>query len=758
MDIWAWFTAYRTELAKAGERRLASDLRRLPHLVVNNRHDEVDRLVPTLLAVARNRRHRWLEIFVRHWSLQSRVLKRYEVDGQLPEAVALLDFANQEDTKSCPQSICVVQDLAQCYAQTDGPGYAAERLEVSAETLERIDPTWPCFRCISSEYAGALLDQGRYEETLDYCQQQSERMPPDERNHAYRHCRVEAMMVLGRVEEALAFNQQAHNALAGEGWVLNQRIDTSRLLSELGRFDEALEALPKYEAIADTSSCFVDWTDAALRLARAGAVDNDWSLDLKLLAFASKLERNGAVRKAVRLNQLRGEAALERRRPWIARHALEAMQRVAARLERPLDAPERVAELSAAIERSSEDEPPLFESPEDALDKGGNAPDLDYRYYQIALERWPTNERLWLEWADAASELDRESEMVASGQAFLERTSSDQVVISVGCALVDQGAVDEADAWARRTLDGAQTSSSRAAAYFIQALVADARGDRVREKELLESSVAADPSFRHSRQALALAARTSGEYDRMLEHVTVLLQDSPEDSELHWQRIIAATLLNDWESVRASAAALDLTFETEEGPIWENFGRCRIKLRSESGDSRTMVAIRTGPVTAQIIQISDPNDPDQLYSTEVVFNPEALNPPDPDDDDPPLLIFDSIDVHSPGWFWAFIVDGVRPSPQQMQTFRDQLRDLGGTAQVRSSSDYRISNDSDEELDGQYWFVAVPKDADAEPFESLLCSLAAQLDGPIVWPQLCEALGYTDKRAEQQKLIDQWALL
>ena len=36
---------------------------------------------------------------------------------------------------------------------------APERLLVARETLARIDAKWPCFTCISSEYAFGLIDQ-----------------------------------------------------------------------------------------------------------------------------------------------------------------------------------------------------------------------------------------------------------------------------------------------------------------------------------------------------------------------------------------------------------------------------------------------------------------------------------------------------------------------------------------------------------------------------------------------------------------------
>ena len=159
MDIWRWVAETQIELFESGQYRLAQLVEGLSHAVCDGRHSQVDSIVPEALALARAIKNPWLEVFIRHWYMQSKVFHRYEVADALPEAVRLLEFANREETRQCPQSVCVTQDLAQCYAQLDGPGYVEERRGVAGETLDRIDPSWPCFRCISAEYAGALCDE-----------------------------------------------------------------------------------------------------------------------------------------------------------------------------------------------------------------------------------------------------------------------------------------------------------------------------------------------------------------------------------------------------------------------------------------------------------------------------------------------------------------------------------------------------------------------------------------------------------------------
>ncbi len=108
--------------------------------------------------------------------LQFKLGLQNDVDAGLPEAVRLLEFAHRDECRDCPQSVCAVQDLAIAYGMADGPAYAAERRQVCAETLERIDPGWPCFDCLSGEYGYALLDQGRFAEAVEYLDAQARRL------------------------------------------------------------------------------------------------------------------------------------------------------------------------------------------------------------------------------------------------------------------------------------------------------------------------------------------------------------------------------------------------------------------------------------------------------------------------------------------------------------------------------------------------------------------------------------------------------
>ena len=92
MDIWSWVYDKQYELEENGNQRLAEIIMEISSFTVNGEHNKVDSVVPEGLALARSLKEKWIEVFLRHWHLQSLILHRYEVGKALPEAIKLLDF------------------------------------------------------------------------------------------------------------------------------------------------------------------------------------------------------------------------------------------------------------------------------------------------------------------------------------------------------------------------------------------------------------------------------------------------------------------------------------------------------------------------------------------------------------------------------------------------------------------------------------------------------------------------------------------
>ena len=85
MDIWAWFGDTLDTIAET-DRGLAYRLSSLPSWVLDGRHEHVDAVVPELLAAAKRLESPWLEVFVRHWRLQSWVFQRHDISRGMPES------------------------------------------------------------------------------------------------------------------------------------------------------------------------------------------------------------------------------------------------------------------------------------------------------------------------------------------------------------------------------------------------------------------------------------------------------------------------------------------------------------------------------------------------------------------------------------------------------------------------------------------------------------------------------------------------
>ncbi|MCJ8273883.1 MAG: hypothetical protein MJK04_31355, partial [Psychrosphaera sp.] len=127
MDIWQWVYDVQAQLRVNGDTALLEAMDSISSLTCDDQHDKVDVMYPMALSLARKHDNPWIEVYMRHWYLQSQVLHRHNAKGMISEAIDLLEFSSKDNTKDCPQSICVVQDLASCYGKSDGPGFVEER-------------------------------------------------------------------------------------------------------------------------------------------------------------------------------------------------------------------------------------------------------------------------------------------------------------------------------------------------------------------------------------------------------------------------------------------------------------------------------------------------------------------------------------------------------------------------------------------------------------------------------------------------------
>ena len=291
-DIWKWVFDLEDELRAAGQHRTAE--------LINKILDEqqVEAILPEALAAARGLKNPWLEVYFRHWALNSSIVESGGGRGCLPEAAALLEFAHRDDTASCPQSVCATQDLVSCYANVDGPGWAEERMVLSKETLERIEPARFCYDCFTREYADALMDQERYAEARAYLEAQAQRMREADHDpgDSYKNMLARTFLHAGDATQALAL-LDAEKECTHRWTALQRQILRAQCLAELGRAGEAYEALPAFGDVA--AGHYLRWAAAAEAIILRAPERNTWQLGRLFATAVADMDRKGAHRNCI---------------------------------------------------------------------------------------------------------------------------------------------------------------------------------------------------------------------------------------------------------------------------------------------------------------------------------------------------------------------------------------------------------------------------------------------------------------------------
>lgn len=758
MDIWSWVRARRKELLADGNARLAELLYALPDHVVDLRHHQVDALVPEAIALSRARKDPWIELFFRHWELQSRVLTRMHGEGALASAVDLVDFAHRPETEGCPQSVCTIQDLAACYGIVDGPGWAPERIEVTAETLARIDPTWGCFDCISAEHADALRDGAQLEAADAFLQKQIAaklaKAPDDELDRFCGMTRVSILSELGRNEEALALVERQ---LAGSEDSVNRtllrRTHRARVLARLGRTEEAVKSLPTMAEFVDAIDGYDLWSDAALTLVRAGALANDSALGFSIGTMVSRLDKNGAVRSTLHVAERHVELSSLRGALWSARRSLAVMERCVPRLRKALDALDRVKrarELVARCEGSLD--VPLPESADALLEALADETesrdaDRDLPLLEAARAKWPDHEPLLLSHASALYAAGaREDAIALLEERVRAHEPTEDVVLRLGNMLLREDAA--------RFGAYEELVRARASREDIRVLPGFLRGARAMEQERwseardgLRPAVEARSDGFNARRMLARALLRAGEEGarEALRRLREIEEGGHFERADHWDRMSAAAILGDWEAVQASAEALSLGLAAGTGPVAEQWELCTIAIEDDDG-THEFIAGRTGPTTARVLVVAGPGAV-QRFGDEWVFDARPLNrAPDASADEETRRQhrwrYAGVHCTKRGGYRVVELDGARPTPEQFERFASALEALGVEVRQGGGDAYRLKDprDSSKDLPAIYVRLAVLPTLDDRALSALLDRACEELELPLTWPALAGSIG------------------
>jgi tetratricopeptide (TPR) repeat protein len=770
VNIWAWVheIKHRLERGDAPEQRLAELMNELPSAAVDEAHERVDSMVPEAVALARELDEPWAEVFVRHWNLQSRVLHRRQAGEELREAVSLLDFASGPRTRGCPQSVCAVQDLAVCYAIRDGPGYVAERLAVASETLARIDPGWACFDCISGEYFSALIDDERPAEALAFIEAQIARAAEHgefEVGFNTTLNRARALAALDRAPEALALLDGIRDVSRfGRSRTMTHRQARIGVLLKLGRADEALSLHPPLSTILATGGHLRDWVDNLVALIDVGAMANTPRVGRELLTVQQRLLEHDAVWDATRTALLGARLAAARGAREVTRMLLADAAESSARLRRPaLLVERRVAverELAVLDARASTDQDAqASEDPERELDRLARL-----------RAREPEAPDSTLELAAALREVGR----VSMARALLEahaaaRETEPRVRAELAASLLadhDHEALD-------RLLAGhVELSSAHEPGWlqlrWILGQSLRARGQQTRavavDQETLQQVPSATP-FRLRRAAVAREIGDWGTALESLEHAAEFLPPGNHD----WDRIVAATVLGRWTSVRDAARRLELELPGIDDPLGPepmelNLGVIRCEFVEPSGRRERYFARRTSPCGARIIEIAMPADP-QHFQDLVVFEPSDLDAHLSETSERHRPCFEVVQIVQPGRYRAFLLRGFDPGEARFEQLRAGLREHGhGVERItnagRRAADPRVDLDAEPGTEAPQvstvaLLVACPPDVTPRELRAQLHELTSGWELPLLAPALDEAAGEPEAAQRASELLQRW---
>ncbi len=749
MDIWAWTRDVQRELDEAGQSRLADLIEELPSVVVDEDLAQAAAIVPEALALAREAGLPWVEVFVRHWDLQMR-------DGghrDLPDAVSLFEFSHREENIGCPQSVCSVQDLTLAYDAADGVGYAPQRLEVSAETLRRIDPSWACWSCITGEHASALVDAGRPQEALDFldAQRAAAKSLGQKLSTEPIGAAVDARLRLGSPQDGLAELDRADKAdpEPSRKFATTRALLRARCHAAAGDLEAARDVLPDYDAIVGLPGHHPRWVRVAEQLA-GGPWPNDWRIGAAIAPLLKAQVEQGRSRTVVEMAATQARLALARGAHTTAARALRI-----ARAEEPrLVASHGADELLGGLERELAEAPgPDVEIPDtpdellDALEQHGEDgpdPELDAEVLAAASERWPDLEAIVEQLAASLEVMGAPDEAEAALREWIERHPQNvEMRHRLAFTLLDAGRADDAEQVAA-TLDETDAAWIRANIAFE----AERWDEALAQAQIVCD---ADPQAVSTRRLGARAALEVHDWQTALARVreaTALSPDDAEETGDDWLAMVPATALGDWETVRACAARLDMTLDSETGPVDEVWELVRVRL-GDGPRAPHYIAERTGPVTARVLEIA-PLDGEQHAGDVVLLDFRPIHIPDPEDEqDAGWPTWHVLDVLTEGRRRAFELDGTHPGNERWKGFADALYEAGVFCERCSGDEYELA-DGDETRPGIYARIAVPEAmSDAETC-ALLARLSAEHEiSDLLWPALAEAAG-DDELAERQR--------
>lgn len=773
MDIWAWTYSKEDQLIEAGENRLVEIMRELPSLCCADEHEKVDAVYPEALALAKKSNDKWVEVFIRHWYLQSQVLKRNNAKGMLNNAIELLDISHQDNAKDCPQRICAVQDLSNCYGVADGPGYTDERIAVCNEALKEIDPTWTCFVCISTEYLHALLDEERYEfalsESLRF-QKECYQYQEDEMNslNDLNNVEARAFIRLNRAEEAVEL-LQSKPVKSNDG---SQGKRTKLLLclafAHLGRFEDVKQNMFAFDQILKSHTYYNDWAEIQYLSINNGYSQFDDSLSYYLRLTSHNLIEHGSFRCAVMQLSFLFDLAIKHDCLFSAKLALQKLGEIIPELNKDLgaskQAEERRSKLTIALKQHSIKE---FSDIDSLLSYDFESKDSYIESLIAFVEKSPKNLIAISKLADQYTAFllkDKGLELLTA--AYKNNQYDDDTCYAYGRFLLKKYGRNKFFAVFDERIEDKKSLDQLPSLLWLYGH-ANKDSDTSKAIYYFKAYTQQSPSDENSLFSLAWLYCDTEDYAESITVWNKLIELNPQQTHYQWDKLIPSTLSENWVEVRNVCSKLDIEIESQKGQVIKNMGVCQIEFEEQDGSRNLFYAKRTGPVTATITEIKRIEET-QKFNHEVVFDPAPLNQLDQQDDEGNACDKDGIYYYRykayrtqrAPIYECYAIDGVHPGEEQLNQLEKKLEQTNFIFNQRSNEDYRIyydEGDKTHETLGLYAYILTTQEQDKHTLHALLQTFNNEQKHPLIWPALLEKLALVDELKKQADIEEFYEL-
>jgi hypothetical protein len=755
MDVWKWVGKLEDTLHEAGQEASVRTLENLSTHVCDLEIARAEALLPEAKALAKSLKNPWLEVFIGHWEMRNRLGANMEGEAALPDMVALFERAHRPDAIDCPQSVCVTQDLGNCYANIDGPGWANERRAVVEETLQRIDTSWSCYVCLSVEYADILYDEGRYAEGLAWLDAQEARLQAAGTNYdldATGLSRAEHLIGLNQPEKALALLEAQTVRVEGQEWENARQarlVRHAHVLAMLGRDEEAWKTLPDWDVTSPRNKMW--WISTAAQLLKRAPERNTWQFGTRLQAILDHYARHGAHRPLVDGVIIATRLALARGAQWSAQRLLALARKHQPQLRADAGAAARLDALQAELARQPAPELPVpvtqLMAWLEALEE--RDPEQEAQWLLTAHHELPEDQELLLLTASALNACGAHAEAEALLWADLERhpeTESGPVAGALLTAWLQRGERDRIEQLARRfeTIEPAFSG-------WCHARLAEKEGNWAQVVALSQAAIKLAP-WPGLIQLLATGQRQQkhfAEAAATYQHLAGL-QENPRSAL--WDHMTCATAAGDWDAVRASVKQLGIELEndTGSGPIDDDYGWIIIRY-IEEGTARDYYARRTGPVTACILENAIPDRPQHVLD-EVVFDATHLEEAPEDEEERKTFTYTYGAVHtlkSGGYGPSWLVEGVHPGEGPLKTLIETLEAQGHQVWIHNS-DYEVQDTENDNapLPAVLFTVALSQERPALELHKQLQQATQKFPHKMCWLYLVRHCGLDTSEHEE----------